>query len=354
MSLPETKPEQNSPEFEEKAGLWLESIKKESMLPVAGEEVIRDSLITAQDHSVPMKFIMTLCPVFRNIEGTQAAEGQPTREIVPFDENQLPRLTEFAKEIASLVVGTTNLLGTRPQILLVVNDIFEPGVEKRLLNPQEGPALLAEAKKVLHRLFQQVDTANPEIWPCKFQSAIKIVLQSNLVKPLSRLGLPRHSELVSMVMQEGLDPSTAAFARWLAFLRDTRQDSLMSPNAWLTSAGAKTIHERVRFLMAMYWIDGLIDPLLFKTIFEPNPQKKRQESQISPVFICGVTRKLQAESEMAGVNFHLQESRINGIPAVKERGLVRPRGAIHVIRNTATWTEPTLPVFTFNGRVRLK
>lgn len=334
---------------------WLQIIEAESLLPPINKDLIKTSAEIALSNGVPLKFILTLCPAFRNLAASEQADrGGPTREMVPFDEDQLPRLSLFAKEIAALVVGTKMTLGISPQILLVINDIFEPGVEKRIADIDQAPKLLNEAKMTLHRLFQKVDSENPEIWPFKFQSSVRIVLQSDLVEKSTRFGLPEHSLFVSTLMRETLDPQRPAFAHWLKFLKNTRNDPVMSPNAWLTTSGALSLHERVRFLVAMYWTDGLINPLLFKSVFRPDPQKKGWESKVAPIFICGVTRDLQAEMEMAGVNFHLDDSQVNHFAQVQERGLLQQKPAIHIIRNTATWTEPALAPFTFGGKVILK
>lgn len=334
---------------------WLQIIEAESLLPPINKDLIKTSAEVALAHGIPLKFILTLCPAFRNLPNSeQIKAGGPTREIVPFDEKQIPRLHLFAREIASLVVGTKRILGVSPQILLIINDIFEPGVEKRVADIDQAPAILNEAKSTLHRLFQAVDSENPEIWPFKFQSSVRIVLQSDFIEKLTRFGLPAHDLFVSTLMRETLDPQRPASAHWLKFLQNTRNDPIMSPNAWLTTSGALSLHERVRFLVAMYWTDGLVDPLLFKSIFRPDPQKRGWESKVAPIFICGVTRDLQAEMEMAGVNFHLDDSQVNNFAQVQERGLLQPKPAIHIIRNTATWTEPAIAPFTFGRKVILK
>lgn len=343
-----------TPDKAERVKSWLEVIGEESLLPPIHPELIKEGLTLALTEGLSPKFVMILCPAFRNLETTPGTEGGPTREIVPFDKDCLPRLRLFAKEIAALVVGTKKTLGASPQILLIINDIFEPGVEKRIANISQATELLSEGKTVLHKLFQGVDDLNPDFWPFQFQKSIRIVLQSDFLKPLTRFGLPDHKVFVATLMKEGLDPQTEAFNHWLEFLKNTRADPLMSPKAWSTGSGALTLHERVRFLVAMYWTDGLINPLLFKTIFNPNPAKRAKEGTISPIFMSGVTRTLQAEMEMKGVNFHLGESVVNDFPQVKERDLLVARPAIHIIRNTATWTEPVTDPFTFGGRVILK
>jgi hypothetical protein len=353
---PEKQPFTN-PEIEGGINQWLEVIDQESLLPIINRGLIKDALELAISDRVPPKFILTLCPAFENINSeNQSAnsDSRPTRRILPFEERNLSRPPMFAKEIAALIIGTKEALGISPRILLIINDIFEPEAEKRLANLPEANEILVRAKRFFHQLFQKVDETNPEIWPHKIQKSIKIILQSDFLKPLQRFALPDHRTLVEAIMRETLDPQTDAFQNWLRFLKNTRDDPLMSSNAWLTSSGASTIHQRVRFLVAMYWVDGLVNPLLFKTIFVPKPEQRRLERQSSPIFICGVTRELQASMEMGGVNFHLGQSSINELGKIQDRELIVPRPAIHVIRNTAMWTEDALEPFTFGGKIILK
>lgn len=343
-----------TPDKAERVEMWVNTILRESLLPPINLDIIKSGLVMAVTENLPPKFILTLCPAFQNLETASVNKGGPTREIVPFSPETMPRIPLFAKEMAALIVGTKRTLGISPQILLLINDIFEPGVDKRIANIDQAPALLNEGKKVIHQAFQDVDDANCEIWPFKIQKSIRIVLQSDFLKPLPRFNLPDHRTFVATLMKECLDPQTDAFSWWLEFMRNTRADTLMSPKAWLTSNGALTLHERVRFLVAMYWTDGLINPFLFKLIFNQNQPKRILEESISPIFLSGVTRTLQAEMEMKGVNFHLGKSEVNKFPQVQERNLLLPRTALHIIHNTATWTEPATDLFTFGGGVILK
>lgn len=335
-------PERKESEIEQ----WLAMVESESLLPMVNREVLEKTLQFCLEKDVSPRFVMTLCPVFENIEN--AEEGQPTRRVLPFSKD-IPRLRAFAREAASFIVGTEKLVGIKPELLLIINDIFEPGAEERIEGIGNSSQALTRGKRELHTMFQDVDSRNEKIWPHCFQKSVKIIRQSDFVKPLKRIDLPPHEEIVQTLMRETLDPNLDAFKAWLHFMKNTRNDPLMSPNAWLTESGAKTIHERVRFLTAMYWTDGIVNPLLFKTVFIP---KKGDGRNLVPIFISGVTRELQAEMEMAGVNLKLGESSINKHPRIS--GVCQPTPVIHVFKNTAMWTEDAQTPFSCGGVCVLK
>ncbi|KKQ43075.1 MAG: hypothetical protein US60_C0008G0042 [Microgenomates group bacterium GW2011_GWC1_37_8] len=333
--------------IEQEAGmdLWLSIIQKESLLPVVNPDVLQDTIRICQERRVSPKLVMTLCPVFENI--AEPKGDGPTRRILHFSP-EIPRLQNFVREVASLTVVTETSLGVKPQVLLLINDIFEPGAEKRIENIESIQEFTAGAKATLHKMFQELDSRNPSIWPHKIQRLIKILAQSDFVKPLSRFDLPTHPKMVKTIMNESLDPEKDAFRTWLWFLENTRKDPLMTPKAWLKESGARIIHERVRFLAAMYWTDGIVVPILWNTLF---PSQNPVERNIQPIFICGVTRNLQAEMEMAGPNLKMQDSSLNGFGRVAK--VRQPTSAIHIFKNTAMWTEDAQEPFSFGGRVNL-
>ena len=198
-------------------------------------------------------------------------------------------------------------------------------------------------------MFEQVGGQYPRFWSFQLLKTIKIISQSDFVKPLQRFELPTHTEIIKRLIDETLDPATDAFKTWLWFMQNTRDDPLMSPKAWFTESGARTVHERVRFLTAMYWTDGIVIPLLWKTVF---PSQNPVEKKMSPIFVCGVTRDLQAEMEMAGPNLKMQGSSLNGFEKIAQ--VRRPTSAIHILKNTAMWTGEVQAPFSFGGKVLLK
>jgi len=327
------------------AGEWLKSIDQESLLPVVNKDTLKENLELCIEKQIPPRFIVTLCPVMQNIDNPKP--NGPTRRILPFDPS-IPRLSNFPREVISLIVGTQLTLGVKPNILILINDIFEPRVEERIENIDQAKTVLNTGKQVLHNLFQEIDSKNSQFWPLKVQKSIKIVLQSDFVKPLQRFDLPSHQEMVKTLMTECLDPKSDAFKTWVWFLQSTRNDPLMTPNAWEMEKSAKLLHERVRFLTAMYWTDGIINPLLFRTIFQ---SENSVEKSLIPIFICGVTRTLQAEMEMAGPNLKMQTTSLNSFERILK--IKKPSPVIHIFKNTAMWSEPANDPFSFNKKCNL-
>jgi len=290
----ETKPEIK---FTPEVLSWLNFIEEISLFSPHNIEAIAKSAEEAKREGVPLPFIINLCPAIENLK--QPTERGQTRKLLPLSKDN-PRLIKFVQELASFMVTTKDMLGVTPEIFLIFSDVLEPGSEKMFVNSDEIEAITNQSLKTIRKLFFQIDRANPGLFQEKKIRIPKIHQQSRVLELAGKIGINPHN-LIAKVEFEELDPNSPAHEAFERHLKLTRNDPSFVPTGWQSHTGRIAIHNRVRFMVAQCWTDGVILPKLMRHLL----QKRFPEKMPSPIFVISTTREAGAILQKKDLTFAL-------------------------------------------------
>lgn len=198
------------------------------------------------------------------------------------------------------------------------------------INHKEIGIVADESTKAIRKLFFQIDQANPGLFQEKTIKIPKIHKQSKIME-LAGENDTNTSNLITRVEFEELDHDSPAHAFFERHLKLTRNDESFIPTGWQTHAGRMTIHNRIRFMIAQCWVDGVILPKIMAKIF----QKRFPQRMPSPIFVISTTRKAGAVLQEEAFNLG---SKHPGVLKIQSE----PKGVIAPFQNMGNWTLPAI------------
>lgn len=303
---------------------WLVFLEKGSLFPPNNVEKIAESVKEARLLSCGLPMILTLCPAIENL--TQTTKQEQTRRLIPLSESN-ERLKKFIQEFIAFSLITKRITGLGVEFFLLFADLLEPDSERMFINVGEMPAIAEESIKTIRQLLFRLDQDNPGLFQ---QSEIKIPRvrkQSKTIKQAGKAGI-NINQLIERVEFETFDPSSPAHSIFERQLKLTREDQSFVPTGWQTRKGREAIHNRIRFMVAQLWTDGVALPLLMDAFL----RKGFPKGMPNPIFIVSSTREAGAILQTEGFNWGAKHPEVLKIPSAA-------RGVISPFKNTGRWEQ---------------
>ena len=303
---------------------WQEKVEALSLAPPKAPLNLLKTAEVCLQTQVPLPIIISLCPGIENLDSPNA-KGQ-TRRLAPLRADN-PRLLKFGKELFEFHLLTRKALGVSLEALMIFADLLEQDAEAMFTNCESMGEIAIMSTRAVAQSFSRLDQLEPGKFQRECFRVPKVRIRSKILNQTGEKGI-FHDKVMEKVALSLLTPGTPAHDLFFKHLSLTRDSPFIS-TGFQTLASARTVWQRLEFLLCEYIADGFILPRVMKQM-----SKKRfgQTSMPAPIFICSTTRPGGIAMEMDG--FDMVNSCLNLFPK-KPISI----SSIAIFKNIGRWLE---------------